>query len=66
MDFGLSGLSRAIMFCVLRKRDLTQDSDSWLNEKQGSRLAKQGKVDNDGGSNDKTSAGVERHRCREQ
>lgn len=54
------------MFYVLRKRDLTQDSNSWLNEKQGSRLAKQGKVDNDGGSNDKTSAGVERHRCREQ
>ena len=66
MDFGLSGISKAITLPTLGKRDLTQDSDSWQNEKRVSRLAKRGKVENDGGSNDKTSARVESHPCWEQ
>lgn len=66
MDFGQNGIFRAITLPTLGKRDLTQDSNSWQNEKQGSRLAKRGKVENDGGSHDETSAGVESHPCQEQ
>ena len=59
MDFGLSGLTRAIMLLGLGKRD-PQESNNWQDKEQN---IKQGKVSNDEGSNDYVSVGVESHPC---
>ena len=61
MDFGLSGLTRAIMLLGLGKRD-PRESNTWQDKEQN---IKRGKVSNDEGSNDYVSVGVESHPCQE-
>ena len=62
MEFGLSGLARAITLPTLGKRDIRDD----VGEQVDGNERKRGKVVNAGGVSEDLSAGVVSHPCRKQ
>lgn len=58
MDFGLSGVTRALNLPTLEKRELVQEAETSLRDAEGWQTVKHGKVDSGSAINDDISAGV--------
>ena len=63
MDFGLGGISKALMLPALGKRLSMSDLEAGQIGVHDRGLVKHGKVGNEGANIDDVSAGVENHPC---
>ena len=66
MDFGLSGITKALYLPTLGKRGLELNKATSINVMQEQQVTKRGRFDSDGIKDDDTAAGVVDHLCREQ
>ena len=66
MDFGLSGITKALYLPTLGNRGVELNKATGMNVMQEEHAAKKGRFDGDSTNDDDTAAGVVDHPCREQ
>jgi len=63
MDFGLSGITKALYLLTLGKRGLELTKGTRINVMQEEQVTKRGSFDSDSTKDDDTTAGVVDHIC---